>query len=347
MRSYRLADIAQQLGLVLQGDAELHIHGIASLETAAAGEISFLADSRLIKALADSQASAFIVKPEHPMQADKSYLLSDNPYLSFAQLTTLFNDAPSMPASIHPSATIAGSAVIGSDVHIGANVVIGEHVVIGDHCIIEANTVISDRCVLGSHGHLHANVTLYHNVIVGNEVNIHSGTVLGSDGFGFAPTSEQYKWQKIYQLGGVRIGNRVEIGANTCIDRGALSDTIIHDGVIIDNLVHIAHNCEIGENTAIAACVGMAGSVTIGKNCTFAGKVGINGHITIADNSHFAGMTVVTGTVKEPGTYATGTAMMPIKDWRKSAVRFTQLDAMHNRIKILEKILAQSSSLSE
>ena len=346
MKSYRLAEIAQQLGLVLVGDAEQVIHGIAPLETAVAGEISFLADSKLVKALADSQASAFIVKPDHTI-AKANYLLSDNPYLSFAQLSALFNDAPQALAGIHASAVIAKSASIGANASIAANVVIGEHVVIGNNCIIEANTVISDRCVLGNNNHLHANVTLYHNVIIGDDANIHSGTVLGSDGFGFAPSSAQYKWQKIYQLGGVRIGNNVEIGANTCIDRGALADTIIHDGVIIDNLVHIAHNCEIGKNTAIAACVGMAGSVNIGENCTFAGKVGINGHITIADNSHFAGMTVVTGNVKEPGTYATGTAMMPIKAWRKSAVRFTQLDKMHDRVKKLEKILEENSSLSE
>lgn len=306
----------------------------------------FLADKRLLKALQDTQASAVIVRAEQQTAAKHAWLISDNPYLSYAQLSALFNDAPVFTPSIDASARIHASAVLGENVHIGANAVIGAHTVIGDDCIIESNTTVSERCVLGKACHLYSNVSIYHNVRLGDEVIIHSGTVIGSDGFGYAPTLGQYKWTKIYQLGGVSIGNRVEIGANTCIDRGALADTIIHDGVIIDNLVHIAHNCEIGENTALAAMVGMAGSVNIGKNCTFAGKVGISGHLTIADDCHFAGMTVVSGSVKEPGAYATGTAMMPINQWRKSAVRFTQLDQMHQRLNKLEKSDSESSSLS-
>jgi UDP-3-O-[3-hydroxymyristoyl] glucosamine N-acyltransferase len=350
MNSYRLAEIAEQLGLTLQGDGNTEITGIASLEHASKGEISFLADKKLAKSLQTTKASAVIVQElpaDDTTDSSISWLLSSNPYLSFAHLTALFNDAPKYQASVHPSALIDASATIGKNVVIGANVMIGAHSVIGDNCIIETNTVISERCVLGDDCHLHANVTLYHNVIVGNQVIIHSGAVLGADGFGFAPQSGQYKWQKIYQLGGVRIGNRVEIGANSCIDRGALADTIVHDGVIIDNLVHIAHNCEVGDNSALAAYVGVAGSVKIGKNCTFAGKVGISGHLEIADNCHFAGMTVVTGTVKEPGAYATGTAMMPVREWRKSAVRFSQLDDMYARLRKLEKILANQSSLPE
>lgn len=344
MKSYRLGDIASQLALELHGDADIEITGIAPLETAQPGQISFVANDKLQKLLAESNASAVIVKPEHKGE-DGNWLLSSNPYLSFAQLTALFDDAPVLAAGIHPSAVIDEQAQIGNNVRIAANVFIGAHTVIGDDCVIEANTVISERCVLGRGCRLHANVTIYHNVVIGDEANIHSGTVIGSDGFGFAPTSQDYKWQKIYQLGGVRIGNRVDIGANTCIDRGALADTIIHDGVIIDNLVHIAHNCEIGQNTAVAGCVGMAGSTIIGKNCTFAGKVGISGHINIADDVHIAGMTAVTGSINKPGAYASGTAMMPAQEWRRSAVRFTQLDKMHDRIKKLEKILSERSSL--
>lgn len=344
MTAQRLGDIADYLQLPLKGDPQLMIEGIAALETAQPGQISFLANSKLEKALADCRASALIVRPEYQGHSQAALLLSDNPYLAFARLTALFNDAPQPAAAIHASASIDETASIGSNASIGANVVIGAHCVIGDDCVIEANCVIADRTVLGRGCHLHANVTIYHNVSIGDDVNIHSGTVIGSDGFGFAPTAGQYKWQKIYQLGGVRIGNRVDIGANTCIDRGALADTIIHDGVIIDNLVHIAHNCEIGDNTAVAGCVGMAGSVVIGKNCTFAGAVAINGHISIADDVHIGGMTAVTGTIREPGSYTSGTAMMPTREWRKSAVRFTQLEQMQQRIKKLEKLLDQHSS---
>lgn len=347
MKSYRLAEIAEQLQLELHGDGNLVISGIASLETAEVGQVSFLTDKKLEKFLVSSKASAVIVKQLPEQLGQQNFLVSDNPYLSFAHLTELFNDAPHYAVGIHPSAEIADSVVLGKDLHIGANVSIAAHTIIGDNCIIKANTTISERCVVGDDCLLHTNVTLYHNVSLGDEVTIHSGAVLGADGFGFAPQTGQYKWQKIYQLGGVRIGNRVEIGANTCIDRGALGDTVVHDGVIIDNLVHIAHNCEVGSNSALAAYVGMAGSVKVGENCTFAGKVGISGHLEIADNCHFAGMTVVTGTVKESGAYATGTAMMPVNEWRKSAVRFTQLNEMYNRIKKLEKIIEEISSLSE
>lgn len=347
MKSLRLDEIAVQLGLDLHGDGSIVITGIAPLETATSGQISFLANEKFAKSLEACTASALIVKPEHHalVVSGQAVLLSANPYLSFAQLSALFNDAPEPSRSIHPSAVIDATAKLGENVSIGPNVVIGAYTEIADDCIIEANTVISDRCLLGKACHLHANVTLYHNVSLGDQVNVHTGTVIGSDGFGFAPTRDQYKWQKIYQLGGVRIGNRVDIGANTCIDRGALADTIIHDGVIIDNLVHIAHNCEIGENTAVAGCVGMAGSTIIGKNCTFAGMVGIAGHLTIADNVHVSGMTSVTGSINQAGAYSSGTAMMPSADWRKSAVRFTQLNAMHDRIKKLEKILSERSSL--
>lgn len=347
IKSYRLGEIAEQLQLELHGDANILIQGIAPLETAKLGQISFLTDKKLERFLANSQASAVIVKQLPEALENKHYLLSDNPYLSFAKLTALFNDAPSYQPGIHPTAEIHESVQLGKQVYIGANVHIAANTVIGDYCVIKANTTISERCVLGDNCLLHSNVTLYHNVILGDQVTIHSGAVLGADGFGFAPQPGQYKWQKIYQLGGVRIGSQVEIGANSCIDRGALADTIVHDGVIIDNLVHIAHNCEVGANSALAAYVGVAGSVKIGENCTFAGKVGISGHLEITDNCHFAGMTVVTGTVKESGAYATGTSMMPVKEWRKSAVRFSQLNEMHARIKKLEKIIEEQSSLNE
>ena len=338
MIQYRLGEIADYLKLDLQGDSNTIINSIAPLEQARPGQISFATSENVAAMLPAVKASALIVKPGDYSLSDATALLfSKNPYLAFARLSALFDDAPVPPATVAATAVLDKTARIGSNVSIAPGVVIAANCVIGDDCIIEANTVIGERSVLGQGCRLRANVTLYHNVVLGDRVRVHSGTVIGSDGFGYAPTDEQRKWQKIYQLGGVRIGNDVEIGANTCIDRGALADTIIHDGVIIDNQVHIAHNCEIGENTAVAGCVGMAGSVTIGRNCTIAGAVAINGHITIADDVHVTGMTAVTGSIRESGSYSSGTAMMPSREWRKSAVRFTQLEKMQQRLKNLEK----------
>ena len=341
-RHFTLAEIAQHLQLKFVGDGAVKISAIAPLHEAGSSDISFLSNAKHVAQLSTTQAAAVIVKPEHQSQCQVNVLLADNPLLAFAQLTSLFDDLPDVSTGKHASAVIADSAKIHNSVNIAANVVIGENVEIGENSIIEANTVIADRCIIGKNCRLRANVTLYHHVRMGDNVNIHSCAVIGSDGFGNAPTGGGDKyWQKIHQLGGVSIGNHVEIGANTCIDRGALDDTIIENGVIIDNLVHIAHNCIIGENTALAACVAMAGSTYIGKRCTFGGGVCIAGHITIADDVHVAGMGMVTGSIKEAGQYASGTGLLPVKNWRKSAVRFTQLDKMNKRLTQLEKIQAK------
>ena len=239
-------------------------------------------------------------------------------------------------AGVHPSAVIGSNTSIHESSHIGPNVVIGIDVVIGENTVIESNTVVSDRCHIGNDCYLHSNVTVYHGVRIGDNVNIHSGAVIGADGFGFAITPEK-KWLKIHQLGSVLIGNNVDIGANTCIDRGALEDTVIGDGVIIDNQVQIAHNCIIGDNTAIAGCVGIAGSTIIGKNCTLAGGVGVAGHLEIVDNVHVTSMSLVTGSILKPGSWSSGTSMMETSRWRKNAVRFSHLDDLYGRLKNLER----------
>jgi UDP-3-O-[3-hydroxymyristoyl] glucosamine N-acyltransferase len=195
--------------------------------------------------------------------------------------------------------------------------------------------VIGDHCVLGRDCLLRANVTLYHDVVLGDRVQIHSGAVIGADGFGFAP--DKGRWHKIAQLGGVRIGNDVDIGANTCVDRGALADTVIEDNVILDNLIQIGHNVRLGEGSAMAANVGVAGSTTIGKHCTVSGGAGIAGHLTLADGVHVAAMTTISKSITESGAYATGTAQMPLNEWRRSATRFRQLDSMAKRLQQLEK----------
>jgi UDP-3-O-[3-hydroxymyristoyl] glucosamine N-acyltransferase len=259
-----------------------------------------------------------------------------NPYLAYAQVSVLFDKKPACTPGVHVSAVVDPSASIAVSACIGPNVVIEANVVVGDKTVIEAGSVIGDHTVIGKQCHIHRNVTVYHSVSMGDRVTIHSGAVIGADGFGFAPKPGG-GWQKIHQLGSVSIGSDVDIGANTTIDRGALGDTVIADGVIIDNLVQIAHNVHIGKNTAIAGCVGIAGSASIGANCTLAGGVGLVGHITIADNVHITGMTMVTKSIQEAGSYSAGTPMTTTAEWKRNAVRFSQLDGMAKRLSDLEK----------
>lgn len=330
-----LGELAHRLGATLHGDADLVIRGVDTLKDAGPGMVSFLANPSYRSQLADTRASAVIVAADIAPEAPCAALVVSNPYLSFALVTQLFDNRPQPRYGIHPSAVIAASARVGANVSIGPNVVIGEHCDIGDGCEIGANTVISDHCVLGSDCLLRANVTLYHDVVLGERVRIHSGAVIGADGFGFAP--DKGRWQKIAQLGGVRIGNDVEIGANTCIDRGALGDTVIGDHVILDNLIQIAHNVQIGSGTAMAANSGIAGSTTVGKNCTVAGGAGIAGHLTIADGVHVAAMALISKSITEAGAYSSVTPQMPMQEWRRNAVRFRQLDDMARRLQKLEK----------
>ena len=330
-----LAELARQLGAELHGDGDIMINAVQTLQHAQAGEISFLANPAYRSQLAETRASAVIVAPNMVEQAPCAVLVTSNPYLAFAKLTQLFDDRPSATQRIHPSAVIAETAQIGSGVSIGAHVVIGEHCRIGADSEIGANTVMGDYSVLGERCLLRANVTLYHNVRCGNHVRIHSGTVIGGDGFGFAPVGG--KWEKIAQLGGVEIGDDVEIGANTCIDRGALGDTVIASHTILDNLIQIAHNVKVGEGTAIAACTGISGSAEIGKNCIIGGGAGINGHIQIADGVQLSGMASITGSITQPGVYASGTSYMPYQEWRKNVARFRQLDKLAKRVIDLEK----------
>jgi UDP-3-O-[3-hydroxymyristoyl] glucosamine N-acyltransferase len=332
-----LTELADHLGAELLGDGDITITGVATLKDATSGEIAFLANESYRKQLSDSQASAVIVRPADAESVAGSALVCDNPYLAFARTTHLFDNRSPAEVGVHPTAVIADSAVVGADCRIAANVVIGEHVELGEGCEIGPGTVIGDHCVLGTQCHLNANVTLYHDVTLGERVRIHSGTVIGADGFGFAP--DQGRWVKIMQLGGVRIGNDVEIGANSCVDRGALGDTIIGDNVILDNHVQIAHNVELGDGTAAAAQAGVAGSTRLGKHCTLAGNAGVAGHLELCDGVFVAPKTVISKSITQAGGYATGTAQMPINEWRKSATRFRQLDSMARRIKDLEKQL--------
>ena len=332
---FSLADIASYLDGELQGDSDYLLSSLATLTNAKENEITFVAQDKYLTELSNCSAGAVVLKREHSEYFSGNKILVTDPYLCFAKLSAMFDPPSRRNIGVHASAVIDPSAQIASSASIGANVVIGSGVVIGEHTEIYPNVTIAENVRLGSHCLIYSGVSLYSQVSIGDYTRIHSGTVIGSDGFGFAPTAQG--WQKIHQLGGVKIGSHVEIGANTAIDRGALTDTIIGDHVIIDNLVHIAHNVVIGEATAIAGCVGIAGSAVLGKRCIVAGAVAINGHIEIADNTQFNGGTIVTKGNREPGIFASAPPMLDVRQWRKTSVRYSQLDSLFARVKELEK----------
>ena len=332
-----LADLAQFLGADVHGDESAEVDSLAALKNAGPGQISFLANEKYTGDLRVTGATAVLIKPALATLCPTNALVMANPYLGFARLSHLFDPEPAVPKGIHPSATVAEDAVVSETASIGACAVIESGVRIDWGVQIGPGTVVGARSRIGEETVLAANVVLYHDVVLGRRCRISSGAVLGSDGFGYAPTGDH--WERIAQVGGVSVGDDVDIGANTSIDRGALNDTVIGDGVKIDNNVQIAHNVEIGDHSAIAAMVGVSGSVRIGRHCVFGGASGIGGHLTIADNVHLTGMTMVTRSLLKPGVYSSGTGVEPNSEWRRSVARFRQLDDMARRLRQLEKKL--------
>ncbi|MCP5160101.1 MAG: UDP-3-O-(3-hydroxymyristoyl)glucosamine N-acyltransferase [Hahellaceae bacterium] len=332
--SYPLKQLAELLGAELRGDPETIISGLATLQTAKPGQVAFLANPVYAKYLTDTQASAVIVHARQANDCPVSALVMDNPYLGYAKLSHLFDTAPKRSPGIDPTATVANCAQVASSAFVGPNAVISAHAVIGENVVIEAGVYVGDHAVVGDDSRIMANAVIYHEVMIGQRCVVHGGAVIGSDGFGFAPTGKG--WSKIAQIGSVVLGNDIEIGANTTIDRGALDNTTIADGVIVDNLVQIAHNVQIGENTAIAGCSAIAGSTRIGKNCVIGGGCGISGHLEITDGVHLTGTTMVTSHIREPGLYSSGTSFGTNADWRKAVVRFWQLNDLAKRLKGLE-----------
>ena len=337
-----LGQLAEALGATLQGAEAVQITGLATLQEAGPGQLSFLANPQYRKYLEHSQAAAVLLKAADAEGFAGNALIVADPYLAYARISHLFDPKPKAVAGIHPSAVVAEDAQVDASACIGPFVVIESGARIGANVTLGAHCVIGARSVIGEGGWLAPRVTLYHDVTIGKRVVIQSGAVIGGEGFGFA--NEKGVWQKIAQIGGVTIGDDVEIGVNTAVDRGALSDTRIGDGVKLDNQIQIAHNVQIGDHTAMAACVGVSGSARIGKHCMLAGGVGLVGHIDICDNVFVSGMTMVTRSITEPGSYSSGTAMQPLADWRKSAARIRQLDDMAKRLQQLEKRVATVTS---
>ena len=306
----------------------LKLEGIGNLTTANSQQLSFLANPHYLPSLATSQAGAVLTTSDHQSKVTQNTvaLIVAAPYLAYASASQLFART-ALFKGIHPSAVIAENAVIGNQVTVGPFCMIGEGVQIGDRSVLDAHVVIEANSSIGTDCALKSQVVIGHDCVLGNRVRLHAGVSIGSEGFGFAPTSNPSVtgWERIAQLGRVVIGDDVRIGSQTCIDRGAIDDTVIGNHVIIDNLVQVAHNVRIGDGTAIAAQTGIAGSTTIGKRCIIGGAVGITGHIEIADDVTLSGMTMVTKSITKAGSYSSGTAAMPTANWRRAAVRFRQL----------------------
>lgn len=333
---YTLGELAELLDVKLRGDASLCVDGLATLKNAVPGKLSFLSNPRYVSHLASCQATAVIIDPDFAAACQSAQLISSSPYVTYAKASQLFLTYETAEAGIHPTACIHSSVVLGANVAVGAHAVIDADVVIGEGSVIGAGTCIGARSSLGRNCRLFPNVTLYHEVRIGDNAVIHSSVVLGADGFGFAFDGKRSS--KIAQLGGVLIGDDVEIGAGSTIDRGALDDTIIGHGVKIDNQVQIAHNCVIGEHTIICGCSAIAGSTTIGRYCTIGGAVGVIGHLQIADKVMISAMSLVSQSIAEPGIYSSGTGLHQSKEWKRNIVRFRQLDDMAKRLRELEKI---------
>ena len=331
----RLGELATSQGCELIGDPDVIVSGVASLQNASPESLSFLASSSYLSQLPATKAAAVVLRAESAGACPVAALISDNPYATYARMAALVCPEPLFAPGIHATALVADSATIADSAHIAATAVIGERTVIGEHAVVGPGTVIGPDCNVGDNCRFIANVTLVQDVRIGARGIFHPGVVIGADGFGNAMTPDG--WVKVPQVGGVLVGNDVEIGANTTIDRGAIGDTVIEDGVRIDNLCMIAHNVRVGEHTAMAAMTGIAGSTVIGKRCLFAGKTGTVGHISVCDDVIVAGQTFLSKDVTEPGTYAASFPAANARSWAKQLARFRRLGNLIERVKKLEK----------
>ena len=336
MASMTLGQLAARFGLAVQGDPDTVIDRVATLQRAGQGAISFLANSKYTADLKTTAASAVILEPAATRYWSAAALLTDNPYAAYARIASFLHPAPSVGAGVHPSAVIDASARIAPSAHVGPFAVVGAGAQLGQRVVVGAGCVVGAGVSIGADSQLMARVTIYHSVILGERCVVHSGAVIGADGFGIAKDTDG--WVKVPQLGSVIIGNDVEIGANTTIDRGAVDDTVIEDDVKLDNQIQIGHNVRIGAHTAMAACVGVSGSTTIGRHCLIAGAVGIVGHLKIADHVVVLGQSMVSRSLTEAGVYASGVPVSEAGDWRRTVARLRHLDDLFDRVRDLERL---------
>ncbi len=336
-KPHRLADLAARLGGELAGDGEVAISGVASLESASAGDISFVTHKRLLPALARCRASALIVPPALANATARARVICADPYLAYARVARLLHPASAPAPGVHPTAVIEPGARVAADAALGAWVYVGRGAVIGARSAVGPGSHIGADCSIGIDCVLHPRVTLYPDCSIGDRTIVHSGCVIGADGFGFAP--DEGSWLKIPQTGGVRIGDDVEVGANTTIDRGALDDTVIENGVKLDNQIQVAHNVRIGAHTAIAAMTGIAGSASIGSHCMIGGAVRIMGHVSIADRVQIAATSFISKSILKSGNYSGAVPFAPGRVWLKNAAWLKNLDQLAERLISLERRL--------
>jgi UDP-3-O-[3-hydroxymyristoyl] glucosamine N-acyltransferase len=337
--SYTLREIVDLYGGELVGDPQIRVARVGTLENAGEGAIAFLANPRYLRQLSDSKAAAVIVAPDSREATNAPRIVHENPYLYFARVSALLRPARQARPGIHPSASVAPDAAIDPSAEIGAHCSIGSGVRVGAATIIGPGTHLAAAVQIGRECRLHAGVTIYSDCTLGDRVTVHSGAVIGADGFGIAFDAD--RWVKVPQVGSVRIGDDVEIGANTTIDRGAIDDTVIEEGVKLDNQIQIAHNVRIGAHTAIAACTGIAGSSQVGRYCRIGGAVGIAGHVNICDRVEISGHTSITKSIDQPGVYSGVYPFEPNRQWRRNAAQVRHLAEMARRVAALEQGLAE------
>ena len=339
--TYTLKQLADHLGASWRGAGDLPISSVASLEDAQTGDICFVGSDKYLKALQACKASAVIIREDLLEASTLPAIIVDNPRAAYARLVSYLYPERKPAAAIHPTAVIDPSASVAESASIAAHVVIEAGAVIDEDVRIDAGCFVGRQSRIGRGSHLYPNVTIYHQCTLGEYCIIHASSVVGSDGFGFE--YDQGEWIKIPQIGGVVIGNAVEIGACSVVDRGALQDTVIEDGVKLDNHVQIAHNVHVGAHTVMSRGVGIAGSTRIGKHCLFAGMTGVKDHIEIADNVTVTAMSMVSKSLTKAGSYSSNTPIDETRNWRKNSARFRQLDEMARRLRQLEKQLQEKS----
>ena len=331
---FAASELAQRFGLELRGE-DRAVHGVGTLSSATAEQLSFLANPRYRGQLGDTAAGVVVLHADEADARTGTALIARDPYVAFAKIAALFERKPVRTAGIHPTAVVDASAQVDPAAHVGPHVSIGARSRIGAGASIGPGCVIGDDCEVGEGCELVARVTLVTRVRLGRRVLVHPGAVLGADGFGIA--MDRGHWIKVPQLGGVLVGDDCEIGANTTIDRGALGDTVLEEDVRLDNQIQVGHNVRIGAHTAMAGCSAVAGSASIGRHCLVGGGAGILGHLEVCDRVVITAMSLVTHSIREPGEYSSGTPLMDNRSWRKSAARFKQLDDIARRCKAGDK----------
>lgn len=329
--SMTLGELAVRFGLGLRGDPDVRVSHVATLEGGEAGSLTFLANPRYKRFLKATRAGAVVLDPKLADESPIPALLAKNPYAAYARIAALLHPVEATVPGRHPSASIDPAAEIDRTASIGAHAVIAAGAKIGARAVVGPGSVVMGDAVIGPDTRLVANVTLCRSVVIGERCLLHPGAVIGADGFGLAP--DRGEWIKVPQVGSVRIGNDVEIGANTTVDRGAIEDTVIGDGVKLDNQIQIAHNVQVGAHTVIAGCTGISGSTTIGQRCMIGGQVGIAGHLSICDDVVLTGRSFVTSSIHKPGTYSSGLPVEEASRFRKNAARFYQLDEFMREVR--------------